>query len=326
MRSKSAWDLHLASYRASHRSLCLKDCMFGASKTYRNSQKVSTSHSTGSWYPKMGIMEYAEVRIRDVQEGKVDMSEFKGYLWSEKMDGWHVVWDGKDTLYTKKGVPLPAPQAFKKLLPPVAISGELVVRREQATKVAELRRMDGPWGKARMYVFDMPAERTLPFKERTTRLKKIVQEQCREKSKCPLRYIEQHTIRDTSLFMKEFESIVQCTGKYEKDGSCFGEGVVITNPKSLYTSGRCDVSTRFKLKRREDAEAVVIGHNAGSLKVRFGDVEFNLGIGLTSKQRSDLPRHFPTGTVVKFSFRSLGQHGKPKEARLMGRRFKEDMR
>lgn len=327
-RKKSPWDMHLTSYKASHPSQSLKQCMIAASKTYRAASVQLQQYMAMAkrWDPKMGIMEYAEVRIRDVETKEVDMNKYSEYLWSEKMDGWHVIWNGKDTLYTKGGKSLPAPDAFKKLLPQVAISGELVVRRQQATKVAELRRADGPWDQARLYAFDMPAERELPFKERTALLKEIVAKHCSGAAKCPLRYIMQHKLGDAEAFLTEFNDIVRCTGKYKKDGSCFGEGVVITHPDSKYESGRCDKDTRFKLKRREDAEATVIGHNEGSLKVQMGKVVFNLGIGLTVAQRKDLLGHFPKGTVVKFSFRSLGEHGKPKEARLLGKRYKEDMK
>ena len=89
----------------------------------------------------MGIMEYGKLSILEVTEASIN--QFKGYLWSEKIDGWHVVWDGKDRLYTKGGNLLPAPDSFKKLLPQgTAISGELIVKRQQATKVAELTNAD----------------------------------------------------------------------------------------------------------------------------------------------------------------------------------------
>ena len=85
--------------------------------------------------------------------------------------------------------------------------------------------------------------------------------------------------------------------------------------------------TRIKLKRRADDEAVVIGYNEKSLKVRNIDsgVEFTIGIGFTNAQRSNLKTAFPEGTIVKYSYRSLHSSGKPKEARMVGIRDAADM-
>ena len=274
-------------------------------------------------------MEYAEIRLRDVESDLRLLDKYHGWLWSEKMDGWMVIWDGVGKLYTKSGkMTLPAPQWFTKHLPKGnAIAGELVLKGKQATDVATLRRADGPWKEARLYAFDLPAERESSFLERTRKLKKLVQNQCPKK--CPLRYIAQHVFYDSEIFLEEFRDITECRNAYDRGSEpCFGEGVIMTNPASLYTTGRCGRETRFKLKRREDAEAKVVGYNSGSLKVEIntgsGAKQFNIGIGLTKEQRANLKAHFPIGSFIKFSFRSLGTHGLPKEARLLGRRHAED--
>ena len=290
-----------------------------------------------TWDPSMGLMEYAEVSMRDVQSGAVDLSKYERvkpeerYVWSQKMDGWHVVWDGRGKLYTKSGSrTFPAPASFLARLPKnVAVSGELVVRGKQATSVANLLSPDGPWAEAKLYAFDLPGERTMRFHARTTKLKAMVEAGCKKDDECPLRYIEQHVLVDAASFLSEFESIVSCRGPYARgasSGACLGEGVVVTDPNSLYVPGRCSVATRFKLKRREDAEGEVVGYNDGSLQVRFRDTTFSLGIGMTDEQRADMRAHFPRGSTVKFSFRALGEHGKPKEARLIGARHEADMR
>ena len=286
----------------------------------------------------MGIMEYAELSRRQLEEDKVDLRRFEGYLYSEKLDGWHVIWDGKGKLYTKSGkIVLPAPDAFLAMLPQgTAISAELVLRRQQATAVAALRNRKNAhlWAEARLYAFDLPAERDKPFKERTALLKRVVAEQCKRHhaaaGKCPLRYVVQKTIgrgaTGVAAFLRDYEHIVACTGTYKRTGECFGEGVVVTNPESLYTTDkRATRATRFKLKRRADAEATVIGHNGTkSLLVSYNSVEFHLGVGLTKEQKLALPTHFPRGSKVKFSFRALGENGKPKEARILGRRYAAD--
>lgn len=275
-------------------------------------------------------MHYAELRIREVLAAPDSvLAQYKGFYYSEKLDGWHAVWDGDGRLYTKSGKKtFKAPRWFLDLLPKgVAVSGELVVRRAQATDVASLLRSDGPWDKARFYAFDLPADRTRAFDARTRRLKALVAAQCRGAPKCPLRYVEQKKVSSPAAFLDEFGAITECKGQYKRDGSCYGEGVVLTDPQSMYVPGRATKHVRVKLKRREDDEAKVIGYSTArrSLTVKFAGKQFQLGIGFTNEQRADLPRHFPVGSLVKFSFRALGKNGVPKEARFVGVRHRADV-
>ena len=81
-----------------------------------------------------------------------------------------------------------------------------------------------------------------------------------------------------------------------------------------YTTGRSDVL--LKMKRWNDAEATVIGHQPGkgkyagmlgALRVRTTDgVEFMLGTGLTNALRNNPP---PIGTIVTFRYRELTNRG-----------------
>jgi len=299
-------------------------------KKHHRSPHVSSGRDT--WNDRDGIMAYSEIRLREVDSGKADLNKYRGYFYSEKMDGWHCIWDGKGSFFTKSGKrKFNAPTWFRSAFPKgVALSGELIVKGGQATDVSSLQKETGPWKNARFYAFDLPGKesRHLPFSVRTAKLKEIIQRMNFRQAK----YIKQSLIRDPADFLEDFHAIVTCTGKYKKVGECLGEGVVITNPDSRYVSERVGRMVRVKLKRRQDNEAQVIGHNPsskggwGSLLVRFNDKTFNLGIGLTNFQRENLPREFPVGTLVKFSFRSLGKHGVPKEARIMGTRHLADMR
>ena len=138
------------------------------------------------------------------------------------------------------------------------------------------------------------------------------------------------------------------------------EGVMLRDPNGGYKQGRS--STRegilLKLKRYEDAEAVVIGveeemHNAneaeknelgrtkrstaqaglvgkgtmGALIVRglngpFKDVEFNIGTGFDAADRADA---WPNGTVVTYKFFNVGTKDKPRHPVYKGRRSAVDM-
>ena len=299
-------------------------------KSRKSPQKKSPPKSRKSpkspnWTPSMGVMSYGELRIRKVEEDPKVLDKYEGFLYSEKLDGWHVIWDGAGKLYTKSGKrQFDPPQEFVSHLPSgIAISGELVLGGKQAAEVAGLLKTGSLWEGAKIYAFDLPgrAHRDLTFRQRTEILRKLVQKQC--KKKCPLRYIPQKTLSSTKSFLKDFHNITHCKGAYSSKSDCFGEGVVLTDPDSVYTSGR--VRWRMKLKKREDAEAKVEGHNAASLQVMTkSGVRFTIGIGFTDEQRSNLSKYFPKGKLVKYSFRSLSKNGVPKEARVISIRHFAD--
>jgi DNA ligase-1 len=277
------------------------------------------------------VMQYSELKWPSVMDGKIDMGrDYKGYLYSEKMDGWFVYWDGQN-LYTKSGKRTFAmPSKLRKMMGKTPIVGELVLIDRQATDVARLQKESGPWSEARLYAFDLPRSK-LPFYKRTIQLRNLIRTQCarRTQSGCFLQYLPQFKITSNKKFIDHFLSIVNCTGSYRRSArECFGEGVVITDPHSLYTDGRADKRTRVKLKKIQDAEATVVGHNQDpySLRVSYHGVTFNLGLGLNDMERKNLSQIFPKGSLVKFSYRSLGKNGAPKEARLIGRRSRADTR
>lgn len=296
------------------------------------------------------VMQYAQIDWKEAERRpEALVNEFAGFMWSQKMDGWNVTWDGRKTLYTKGGFALSAPATFLAHLPQgTALAGELVLAGEDATSVARLRRKDGPWHKARFYAFDMPANVEDTFEDRYKKLKSIVESsgQEEEAKTSPywattyamvygrghynpswlngeqrrggvLRYVTQRVVpakEQYEEFMRELHDIRDCTGVYStKYGQCRGEGIVLTHPKSLYKPGKAARHVRAKLKFKSDAEAVVVGHNGSrSLRVRMpSGKQFNLGVGLNNAQRRSLARHFPSNTVVKYSYRSLNKNGIP---------------
>ena len=274
------------------------------------------------WTPTDGLMAYGEIRLRDVEEGREDLSSYVGHLVSPKIDGWHVVWDGKQLFSHSGKFTFPLPDEWRKDLPSgVSLSAELVVKGESATSVASLRKEDGPWERALLFAFDLPGRehRRLPFSERTKRLKQISSTSKR------IVYVPQKVAKTEEDILRFFEDAISCRGVFS-DTFCFREGIVLTDPDSVYEAGRAKKRTRAKLKRREDDEAIVVGHTGRSLRVRWKVKEFKIGIGITDEQREDLPSHFPVGTRVTFSFRTIGSGGKPLEPRLLGRRHSEDMR
>jgi hypothetical protein len=290
-----------------------------------------------TWDPTDGIMSYADMSTRQylaepAKALKPYIDGAREYLYSEKKDGWHCIWDGKGSLFTKSGkltfdAPPDVIRQFEKQFGNVAVSGELMVAGEQATEVAKLRKRSGPWDKFVFYAFDMPGKysRTLPY---TDRQRRLGQYQTSRETPTGINILPAYRLSVAEAFHERWTDITTCAGRYAwGDGPCLGEGVVITAANSLYEPRRVGKMTRIKLKRRADDEAEVIGYNEKSLKVRNLEtkVEFTIGIGFTNAQRSDLPHAFPKGTIVKYSYRSLHASGKPKEARMVGIRDAADM-
>jgi DNA ligase-1 len=131
-----------------------------------------------------------------------------------------------------------------------------------------------------------------------------------------------------------------------------GEGCVIRDPAALWTPKRHKGLLKFK--PFEDDEAKVVGFIAGrkgkqgnvlgkigALIVKWGDVEFELGSGLTMADRelgapdlikwaetnpgeripfADRSKHFKVGETVTFKYRELSDEGIPKEGRFWRKR------
>ena len=96
-----------------------------------------------------------------------------------------------------------------------------------------------------------------------------------------------------------------------------GEGLMLRKPASKYESGRS--STLLKVKSFLDADAIVIGHQAGAgkhkgrlgaLLVRMADgTEFAVGTGFSDKERSDPPAG---GSTITFRYQELSDGGVPR--------------
>jgi DNA ligase-1 len=105
-----------------------------------------------------------------------------------------------------------------------------------------------------------------------------------------------------------------------------GEGLMLRQPGSVYEAGRS--STLLKVKTFRDAEATVVGHQAGAgkhkgrlgaLLVRLADgTEFAVGTGFTDKERAAPP---PIGSVITFRYQELSDAGVPRFPSYVGVRI-----
>lgn len=290
--------------------------------------------SKKDWTPSDGYMKYADLNTRAYRENATAVMQpykDKDFMYSEKKDGWLVIYDGRNSLYTKSGLmSFDAPEWFmdqlKDLAKGIALAGELVLEGQQASKVRSLVSRHGPWRQATFYVFDLPGKyaRGMPFKERIAVLQKMFY---RYTPSDFIKLLPVYEVKNIDDFNDRWQRITQCTGEYFAK-PCFGEGVVLTDPSSMYEPRRAGKYVRVKLKKRADSEARVVGYNEKKsllLQSLDNNAIFALSLGLTNVQKANIQRSFPIGTIVTYSYRSLYDSGKPKDPRLVRIRDAEDM-
>ncbi len=254
----------------------------------------------------------APVLLAEAWDGVVDV---KDWWISEKLDGVRAYWDGKQFLSRQGNIYL-APDWFTAGLPAHPLDGELWLDRKQFQRtISIVRRQDRneQWKSIRYVVFDAPAI-TEPFETRIEALTDLLKS-------CANQYTslhEQYRCRDLA-HLKEELARVESLG---------GEGLMLRQPGSKYVIGRS--GTLLKVKTFYDAEAEVIGHQAGmgrhkgrlgALLVRLADgTEFAVGTGFSDAQRNAPP---PVGSQITFRYQELSDAGVPRFPSFVGLRNDE---
>ena len=242
--------------------------------------------------------------LAETEHGQADVAL---YLVSEKLDGVRAFWDGQ-ALRTRNGNAIHAPAWFVANFPAQTLDGELWIGRGQFDRLSATIRRQTPdeieWRQVRYQVFELPNSPGT-FRERERSLRRVVAE-AGVPWLTPVEHIE---ITNRAALEQKLDDIVKAGG----------EGLMLHRADASYTTGRSDVL--LKMKRWNDAEATVIGHQPGkgkyagmlgALRVRTTDgVEFMLGTGLTNALRNNPP---PIGTIVTFRYRELTNRGLPRFA------------
>ncbi|HEX8916091.1 MAG TPA: DNA ligase, partial [Humisphaera sp.] len=237
-------------------------------------------------------------------------ADLSGWWMSEKLDGVRAYWDGAQFL-SRQGNLFHAPDWFVAGLPSVPLDGELWIgRRAFQRTVSVVRRQDKTdlWKEVRYLVFDAPAAAG-GFEERVAFVSDALSGG-KAKFASPL---EHSVCGDVDCLRAELAR-VEALG---------GEGLMLRQPGSKYEAGRS--STLLKVKSFKDAEAVVVGHQAGAgkhkgrlgaLLVKLMDgggggraVEFAIGTGFSDKERAAPPA---VGAVVTFRYQELTEAGVPR--------------
>ncbi len=233
-----------------------------------------------------------------------DNDKVIGWLMSEKLDGIRAIWDG-ETLLSKQGKPIHAPDWFVQQLPPFAIDGELWTQRNDFENISSIVRQlqpDHRWQQIGYHIFEVPNQ-SGGLLDRLAVLTRFL-------NKHPSSFI--HIIKQL-----EIDSQHQLKQQLEQVTANGGEGLVVRNPATPYHTGRSDQA--LKIKHYQDAECTVIGYKAGkgkyagqtgSLKCKLdsGLIIF-LGSGLSNQQRKTPPA---LGSLVTFKYYGLTKHNKPR--------------
>ena len=248
-----------------------------------------------------------QLLLAESWDGQLDPT---GWWMSEKLDGVRASWDGEH-FWSRQGNIFHAPSWFTAGLPDSALDGELWLGRKQFQRtVSIVRRHDQPstWKDIVFAVFDAPTLNK-PFEDRLGFLG-----DCLSFQRTPYaRIVEQWYCHGRDHLQSQLDLL---TG-------LGAEGLMLRQPGSRYEAGRS--STLLKVKRFQDAEARVIGHQGGTRrhKGRLGallaemanGVRFAVGTGFTDAQR-DQP--VPIGSTITFRYQELSDRGVPRFPSFVG--------
>jgi DNA ligase 1 len=242
-------------------------------------------------------------QLAGVYAGQVDPARC---FVSEKYDGVRALWDGR-VLRHRSGRAVSAPPSFIASLPAAPLDGELWLGRGRFDALsARVRRAEPDerdWAEVRYMVFDTPVS-GLPFATRLQRLAALVPHLPARVEVAP-----QWRVADRAELERGLARTV----------AAGGEGLMLHVADAPYLPGRSEAL--LKLKPHLDAEAVVVGHRAGTGKYRglVGALRvesaqgrrFFIGSGLGDAMRREPP---PIGTVVTYRYRELTSSGLPRFA------------
>jgi len=231
-------------------------------------------------------------------------ADLSGWWMSEKLDGVRAYWNGTEFL-SRQGNIYHAPGWFVDGLPSSPLDGELWIDRKKFQRtVSIVRRQDKSdlWNEVRFLVFDAPAAPS-GFEDRLAFLKEMF---AAGTAKFAARH-PQERCRSLDALRAELTRIE----------SLGGEGLMLRQPGSKYIAGRS--STLLKVKTFHDAEAVVVGYQAGAgrhkgrlgaLLVRLPDgTNFAIGTGFSDRERENPPA---LGATVTFRYQELSDMGVPR--------------
>jgi DNA ligase-1 len=240
--------------------------------------------------------------------------DIQSYLVSEKYDGIRAIWKNGE-LRTRKGNLIHAPAWFIQDLPDIWLDGELWYKRNDfeyvASTVSKHSAIDSEWRKIKYMVFDAP-NTDAPFHLRAASYSALLHE-----------LDISHVLPVEQLRIDTNDALAGLLQSYTANGA---EGLMIHKADALFIKGRSN--NLLKLKKDEDAEAVVLKHiqgkgkysnSLGSMLVQYRNaqsktIQFKIGTGFSDEERNNPP---PIGSTVTFRHFGYTKGGVPKFASFM---------
>ncbi|MBU2870177.1 DNA ligase [Colwellia sp. E2M01] len=235
------------------------------------------------------------------------------YFISEKLDGVRGYWDG-EKLITRQGNIINSPTWFTKNWPTQAIDGELWIARGKFQHLmscisrhqADENQTTSCWQNVRFMMFDLP-ESITHFSERVKQMQTLL----KTVPSFYLGMVNQIRLNDTDELEVKLAEVIDSNG----------EGLMLHHANAYYKEGRN--SALMKLKKHQDAEAIVIAHTQGkgkytgllgALEVQTAEgVIFKIGSGFSDNERANPPK---IGTLITFKYNGLTDAGIPRFARF----------
>lgn len=224
-----------------------------------------------------------------------------GMWMSEKLDGVRAYWSSQNRkLYTRTGNPINAPTWFTDDFPTHDCDGEIHGSRDSFQKVQGIVRSKNSqeWNELMYSVFDDCGEG--PYRDRYDRLDPLDGNHfCR---------LPQFTCRSEADLMNYLSFIEEQKG----------EGVMLRDPSSNYINARTE--TLLKVKRIDDAEAVVIDHVKSESDIEFravlcrfkNGITFRIGSGFSDEDRK--LGNPAVGSTITFRHHGFTNRGVPRFA------------
>ena len=276
---------------------------------------------------------------KEFEKGKHDV---KGWLISEKFDGYRACFSNKDNgFFSRQNKPFNAPEWFIRAMPPRLVDGELWIGRNMFQEMGVVRKkipLDEDWYNVTFQVYDLP-DFPGTFKERIhelLRLCKVVKKKWKVTRKdypypintmdCPVVFASQTIVRDDKQLDEMYTNII-------KNG---GEGIMLKDPMSLYEGKRSN--SLLKYKPAFDAEAIIVDYKAGCGKYKgmLGgfickqlinhdtymsideneDHIFSIS-GMDDAIRSTYKETHPIGTIISYECSGKTDKGKPRFGRYL---------
>ncbi len=236
------------------------------------------------------------------------INNIQDYWISEKLDGMRGFWDGKQLL-SRQGNKINAPTWFIQNFPSIKMDGELWIARNNFQRLISCVRQksaDTCWKEVKFMVFDLPSHKE-NFSERVKDMSIIIE----QISSPYLNMIKQFKLKNLNQLEKKLNDVTDSNG----------EGLMLHKASSYYKIGRS--SSLMKLKKHQDAEAIVIEHMSGkgkyknmlgSLKVKTPEgIVFKIGSGFSDQQRQLPPK---IGSIITYKYNGKTKAGIPRFARF----------